>query len=269
MSAPFLSDIDWSCPWLAPLLPAAKLILRSANWRQALNDGAASLQNHRGLPIRFVPQAELPAKTSYEAFISDTGRVPTRDNLHDFFNALIWLTFPKVKAQLNALQAAEIAKTTIVASGVSPHRPGRGKVRDAATIFDENAAFVITCDTGLVEALRNHEWRHVFIVKREMFLHACEVRLFGHALLEKLASPYKAITAHAWVIIADRCFYAMTPEEKQSWLDIQIARQLTDGLFISSFTPLPVMGVPGWCGHQDVVFYDDITVFRPKRSTMR
>ena len=33
------------------------------------------------------------------------------------------------------------------------------------------------------------------------------------------------------------------------------------------FTPLPVLGVPGWWpANQDPAFYDDATVFRPPRS---
>ena len=39
------------------------------------------------------------------------GRVETRpDNLHDFFNALIWLAFPRSKARINAMHAAEIPR---------------------------------------------------------------------------------------------------------------------------------------------------------------
>ena len=103
----------------------------------ALNAHAASLGlvNHAGLPLRFVPQAALPAGVAYEAHIGATGCVPTRDNLHDFFNGLVWQTFPLIKRALNALQAAQIA-----AAGVARVR---GPARDAATIFDENAALLV------------------------------------------------------------------------------------------------------------------------------
>ncbi|OGB20404.1 MAG: hypothetical protein A3I66_18245 [Burkholderiales bacterium RIFCSPLOWO2_02_FULL_57_36] len=266
MSAPFLRSIDWERPWLTPLRPIAHTILQSENWRQALNTAAASLQNHRGLPIRFVPQADLPPKISYEAFISDTGQVPTRDNLHDFFNALMWLTFPKTKAQLNALQAAEITKTAMAPIDIPSDGLRRGKIRDAATIFDENAALIITRDPKLVAALRNHEWHHLFITGREAFLHDCEVWLFGHALVEKLVSPYKAITAHARVIAAGNEFFVMRPKDKQAWIDEQGRRELLLGLSTADFLPLPVLGVPGWFENQDYAFYGDTNVFRPKRD---
>jgi hypothetical protein len=258
MTARFIDQIDWRRPWLSVLQPTAAPILRAADWRHAANAAAASqdLRNHRGLPLRFVAQSDLPAGTAYEAFISSTGNVPTRDNLHDFFNALMWLAFPAIKTQLNALQAMELDKSATAI---------RGKLRDGATIFDENAALLVTSDRGLVTALRNHEWREVFITRRAMFGPECEVCLFGHALLEKLVSPYKAITAHTWILIEDHAFFNMRPADRRTWLDVTIATQLAAGLSTSDFTPLPVLGVPGWWDSQDNAFYEDAAVFRQKR----
>ena len=42
-------------------------------------------------PLRFVDQDELPAGTAYEAFIARTGRVPTRNNMHDLYNGMALL----------------------------------------------------------------------------------------------------------------------------------------------------------------------------------
>ena len=112
MPAAFLEQIDWRQPWLASVLPAASLLLRAAHWRDGLNALARDrgLKNHRSIPLKFVPQSDLPADVAYETFISVSGSVPTRDNLHDFFNALVWLSYPRIKVQLNALQAAEIVR---------------------------------------------------------------------------------------------------------------------------------------------------------------
>lgn len=109
--ATWLDEIDWRRLWLGPVLLAARPILQSSNWRQALNWAAAEkeLRNYRSMHVHFVPQADLPFDAAYEAFISATGGEPTRDNLDDFFIALVWLSFPKFKAQLNALQVAELA----------------------------------------------------------------------------------------------------------------------------------------------------------------
>lgn len=268
MGADFLNGIDWQRPWLMPLLPQAQHILQSSDWRAALNDAAASLKNHRGLPIQFVPQSDLPPKIPYEAFISDTGQVPTRDNLHDFFNAIVWLTYPKIKAKLNALQATEISKATNVKADDSPNRSRRGKLRDAATIFDESAALLIVRDTELIDMLRDHRWEDVFMTKRAAFGRDCEVRLFGHALMEKLVSPYKAITAHARAVTEGGEFFSLEQEEeKRAWIDAKLDCGLHKGLATSDFMPLPILGVPGWCEGQDDAFYDDTKVFRPKRRS--
>ncbi len=224
-----------------------------------------NLSNHRGLPLRFVEQAVLPEGTAYEAFISATGKVPTRDNLHDFFNALVWLSFPNIKRQLNALQAVQIERTGIGKS--------RGPARDAATIFDENCALLVASSTAqgtaLIEAIRGHQWHSAFIDQRSTFGRHAEVWLFGHALMEKLVTPYKSITAHTWVVTAPDDFFQMTHDLRREWLDGQVANVLAasgPSLSTAAFMPLPVLGVPVWWHPQDRQFYDDATVFRPKSS---
>nr|WP_155470848.1 DUF3025 domain-containing protein [Pseudoduganella buxea] len=225
---------------------------------------ALGLVNHQGLPLRFVPQSALPDGVAYEEFIGATGGVPTRENLHDFFNGLVWLTFPLVKRQLNALQAGRIARDGIGKS--------RGPARDAATIFDENAALLVVREGGegaaLVDALRSHRWREAFVQRAGMFGADAEVWLFGHALMEKLVAPYKAITAHTRIVVAADTYFTLPREERQAWIDAHVAHQLAqEELCNADFTPLPVLGIPGWWAQQDDAFYDDTTVFRPRRNT--
>ena len=60
----------------------------------------------------------------------------------------------------------------------------------------------------------------------------------------------------------------LAPGEQRAWLDAHVADELArDGLTTAGFTPLPVLGVPGWWPGQDRDFYLDTTVFRPKRQT--
>ncbi|MFC0254092.1 DUF3025 domain-containing protein [Massilia consociata] len=261
-----LSQIDWSRPWYDAVRPAfARLGLDGEAFIDAFNRNAEALalRNHRGLPLRFVPQAALPEGTAYEEFIGATGNVPTRDNLHDFFNGLVWQTFPLIKRQLNALQAAQIAQAGIGKS--------RGAARDAATIFDENAALLVVRagEPGrtLVDALRAHDWLAALFEKRAMYGPDVQVWLFGHALMEKLVAPRKAITAHTRVIVAGDDYFALGHDAQRAWIDAQVAAQLADqALHTSGFTPLPMLGVPGWWPGQDRDFYLDTTVFRPKRK---
>lgn len=268
MRLAFLDLVEWHRPWLAPLLPAAAPILAAPDWRAALNAQAQSLGlcNHRNLPIQFVPQAALPPGVAYEAHISATGCVPTRGNLHDFFNALVWLTFPRIKRQLNALQAAEIARQATSGTDASAQAP-RGKVRDAATIFDENAALLLCAEDEWIAGLRAHRWRDVLWEQRGAFGQSVDICLFGHALVEKLVTPYKAITAHAWIVPAAPEIVALPLLERQRWIDAAVAQQLATGLSTAAFTPLPVLGIPGWWAGQGADFYADEMVFRPKRRS--
>jgi hypothetical protein len=261
MNPSVFATIDWDRPWLLPVRNLGMSVLHGGRpWRHELNELAEKhgLCNHRGLPLRFVPQADLPGDTAYETYISNTGGVPTRDNLHDFFNALIWFYFPDIKRQLNRLQADEIARHLGV-----PIR--RGVARDVATIFDENAAIFVTADSSLVDALREHQWKELFVDRRSEFQTVCEVRLFGHALIEKLVTPFKAITAHAWPVIVDCQYFSWDEEKRRQWLDHTISPSLQSDITMRAYSPLPVLGLPGWHEHQDDNFYGDVTVFRPKR----
>ncbi len=199
--------------------------------------------------IRFVPQSALSPGTAYEQFIFDTGTVPTRDNLHDFFNGLVWLRFPQAKRRLNQLQAQAIA-----AQGVGAVR---GPLRDAITVFDENGA-VLLAPAALHQALQVRDWQRLFITLRPLWREARLV-LFGHALLEKLVHPRKPITAHVY----------RPPDAIESVADVDawLAQSLDAGhLATKPFNPLPVLGVPGWWpGNADVCFYDDPVVFRRAR----
>ncbi|GAB2878722.1 hypothetical protein GCM10027046_03160 [Uliginosibacterium flavum] len=267
MSLPFFEAVDWPRPWYASVAQAAERLQGAADDLTALNQQARTLalHNHRGLPLSFVTQAALPMGTAYEVFISATGRVPTRANLHDFFNALVWLSFPRLKAQLNAMQAAQIER-----AGVGQIR---GATRDAVTIFDENAALLVLREGApgheMAEALRNHEWQQVFLEQRSRFAAHAEVWLFGHALMEKLVTPYKAITAHTWVVSAPDAFFDLPHVARRAWLDEAVAHDLAarDPVDFNTrcFTPMPVSGVPDWWAGQGADFYADASVFRPKR----
>jgi hypothetical protein len=85
---------------------------------------------------------------------------------------------------------------------------------------------------------------------------SAEVVIFGHALLEKLVSPRKAMTAHV--------FCPASPLATSLDLDQQVSAQLrADYLQAKPYAPLPVLGIPGWClDNNNALFYDDESVFR-------
>ena len=239
--------IDWSKPWVQPIRRWGAHV--EAGWRSGLP--VADALNHAWeLPIRFVPQSALPQGTAYEQFIHTTGTVPTRDNLHDFFNGLVWLRFPLTKRRLNQLQAQAIA-----ADGV---QAVRGPLRDALTVFDENGA-VLQAPEALWDALRARDWQRLFIDLRPLWGQARLV-LFGHALLEKLVSPRKPMVAHV--------YQAPIAIKSIANLDAWLAQAVQPQLWAAKpFAPLPVLGVPGWWAANEAPgFYADAQVFRPPRA---
>ncbi|MES2608829.1 MAG: DUF3025 domain-containing protein [Pseudomonadota bacterium] len=209
-----------------------------------------ALQSAQATPVQFAPQCDLPEGTAYEQHIFDTRRVPTRNNLHDFFNGLVWLHFPRAKRQLNALQAGSIAAHGIGAV--------RGPLRDGLTVFDENGALLDAPDP-IWQALQARDWTRLFVDLRPLW-HEARLLLFGHALLEKLVAPRKPIVAHV--------YRAQCAMDSVATTDAWLAQQIEPGRWSAKpFTPLPVLGVPGWWpANEDPQFYADPQVFRPPRT---
>jgi hypothetical protein len=119
----------------------------------------------------------------------------------------------------------------------------------------------------VVAALRAHRWGEALHQRRAAFGRDVQPWLFGHALMEKLAAPRKAITAHTRVVVAGDDYFALDDDARRAWIDSTVAASLeTEALATACFTPLPVLGVPGWWEGQDEAFYADTTVFRPKRA---
>ena len=249
-----LEAIDWTQAWLAPWRilgqQGANWVDESASCAEALNQLAKSSGFDA---VCFVDQSMLAQGQAYEAFIYSTKQVPTRNGLHDYFNGLCWLHFPQTKLQLNRLQAEQIAL-----QGVAPVR---GLVRDALTVFDENAALIQAPD-AIWNALHNKNWTELFGNLRPVWSQV-KLILFGHALLEKLVQPRKAITAHVYRVPQG----LVGVQELDNWLAADLS---APKLAHKPFAHLPVLGVPGWCEeNQNTIFYDDENVFRlPKNRKL-
>jgi hypothetical protein len=245
--------IDWSAPWLQAWRalgePLGLKVAQGMPVFQACNGALTEIQSGKvtpACPVRFVAQSALPEGQAYEQFIHDTCSVPTRDGLHDFFNALCWMHFPLAKKQLNQLQAASIQ-----AQGVGAVR---GPVRDAVTVFDENACLIQLPDV-IWDALKARQWQTACVTHQALWQDV-HIQIVGHAALEKLVKPYKAITVHLW-----RVPMGVPIAEWDAWLaqDLQ-----PEKLAQKPFLPTPVLGIPGWWPeNQNPAFYADAQVFRP------
>ena len=234
-------------PWRGVGEAATRSMAAGQSQAAALNQVASLLPD---FPVRFVRQSELPEAVAYEQHIFDTGCVPTREGLHDFFNGLAWLQFPLIKKRLNQLHVAQIAQTGI--------QPVRGPARDGLTLFDENAA-VLQAPDELWDALAAKDWQSLFGTLRPLWQEA-SLLLFGHALLEKLVQPRKGITAHVYRASVAR----QTAAELDAWLAQDLS---AEKLATKPFAHLPVLGVPNWWqANEDPQFYADNGVFRLPRS---
>ena len=203
-----------------------------------------------GKPVHFVPPRKKD--TYYEIRVYESGEVETRpDNWHDYFNALAWLAFPRAKARINAMHAAEMPN-----EGVR-----RGPLRDLLTIFDEGGAIVHCDDPDLISLLEAFRWKELFWENRARVLEGMRVVVLGHAVLEKALEPWPGITCKAIVVP----YAADTDRAACDWL-AERARSDSPRLL----APLPVFGYPGWHPLSgQPTFYDDARYFRPLRPALQ
>jgi hypothetical protein len=233
-------------PWLEQLPDPLHASLEELN-RVAL---AAGIRNDRGKPLRFVPPEAAPAGYGdYELRAYETGCVATRaGSLHDLFNALAWLAFPRTKAVLNALHAREI-----------PREAGRrGRFRDLLTIVDEGGAIVACDDPELARLVAELRWKELFWEHRARVLEGMRVLVLGHAVLERALDPWPAIACKAIFVPA-----AGNPDAHAA----EFLAALGSDAVPRDLPPLPVFGYPGWHpGTRDAGFYDDARCFRSSRA---
>ena len=211
-----------------------------------LNSAAAGICTQSGRQIEFVPPTT--ARGPYELRVHDTGRIETRpDNLHDWFNALCWLAFPRTKARINAMHAAAI-----------PHEKGqRGRLRDLLTIFDEGGALIVSADAELIELVREHQWKELFWRHRKRLDQAMRCVVLGHAVLEQALKPWPGITCKAIFASPN----ADLDTQAATWLS-----GLSSEATPRDLAPLPVFGYPGWADNARPEFYDDERYFRTPKA---
>jgi Protein of unknown function (DUF3025) len=248
------STLDWTRPWYAPWRPWGEPVTVALAHGLPLHEAL----NAQGLaPVTFVPQSALPSGVAYETFIYTTRQCPVRTGLHDFFNGLCWMRFAALKLQLNCWQAQAITAAITTAISGAP----RGPVRDAITVFDENAAF-LDAPAALWQALQAKDWQALFITHRALWDEA-RITLFGHALLEKLAKPRKGMVAHVFKpfdAIKNITENLYRNCEERDFLPLNFSPEI---LATKPFAPLPVLGVPGWWAqNEEPGFYGDARVFR-------
>lgn len=222
---------------------------------------AAGTTTSRGVPLNFVPPRDRTDRERryYELRIAESGEVETRvENWHDLFNALVWITFPRSKAMINAQHAA------ILEEGGEAEARHRGPARDALTVFDEGGVIVATSDRSIRQLIVDFEWKELFWRRRDALEAGARFFAFGHALYEKGLDPYLGMVAKT--VFVD--FIADTAAA-----DRLLAAHFSDRSRFPSpkaMAPMPVLGIPGWHPHtSSEAFYDDAKHFRGKSAPQR
>lgn len=202
----------------------------------------------RGVRARFKPPANTSA-VGYEMTINATGEIPTRDNNHDFFNALQWIAFPQTKAAINAGHLKHMTSASTV----------RPVERDVLTMIDESGVIVASADPSLLDLVHEFRWHALFVERRADVMAHMRFALLGHGLMEKALAPFIGLTGKAILLnIGD-----------DEPLDAAAARWIGDVNHLANarmLAPLPLLGIPGWDARNVAAeFYDNREYFRAGR----
>jgi hypothetical protein len=222
-----------------------------------------------GHRLCFVEQSvgKLAFEAQYEPRCYLTGEVQTRtDNWHDFLNALVWMTFPKAKAAINARHYQSLTSLVMAADTSSE----RGAVRDVNTLLDESGVIVAYADADLAGLLRDFQWKELFWRRREQVKTRMGFYLFGHGLYEKALHPYIGMTGQGVLLAVEPAFFTWPQAQQLLHLDTLLADYLLDAEHCRStreLSPVPLLGVPGWSGDSECEsYYDNTHYFRKGRA---
>ncbi|HEU4412144.1 MAG TPA: DUF3025 domain-containing protein [Polyangiaceae bacterium] len=212
--APFRSYADWP-----PL--------------DAWNAHAGGLRSAGGAAIRFVAQPPRRRGVApdvanlYDERIFTKGEVPSRAaTWHDFFNMLVWASFPATKCAINARQRRALRAWVDPAARRLPS--ARTREQDALAMIDEGGALIASrgplAADDVPAAVARGEAR---------------VLLLGHAVYEHLVVSSGAVRAFPWVVETDAPFDDVDALRRD--VDARLARALAEApLDLRASRGLPV-----------------------------
>lgn len=221
------------------------------------------LVNYLGKKLNFIVQGRKSNNFSeqYEPRIYERGEIQTREeNWHDFFNALVWFTFPNIKAILNALQYQELTKR---------QNSQRSSLENMLTLFDENGVVVISSDPVLLKLIKNFSWSELFWQRREEVMTKMQFYIVGHSLYEKALNPYVGMTGSSILLLVETDFLEKNLSSQLQEIDLRISDLLKSQKITSpqELQPLPILGIPGWNKENEVeTYYQNKNYFRERRN---
>jgi len=176
-------------------------------------------------------------------------------NWHDFFNAMVWLSFPGTKSTLNQLHYQQAV--------TRPKGSNRTALENRITQFDECGAILISNNEALLELIKNHQWEAFFIDNKELLRENFRCVVFGHAIFEKALNPYPGMTCHC-ISLYDNELLLHAKNHQYELLDQRVADiwQNTANKQLLKLKPFPILGMPGYWPVQDADFYQNKSYFR-------
>ena len=234
------------------------------DFNHLLSISAGPLQSGNSKNLKFIKQSLKPATLdqSYEIRIHQSGEILTRqNNWHDFFQVMIWCTYPQTKKLINAMHFSAIMER----SNKKDFSSIRSPIENTLTLFDECGAVIVSSNPEYFEMIKNHQWKKLFVTSRNAFNHEIKCFIFGHAMLEKALNPYSGMTVHSILIKVDNSFFSKKDTDQRNKIDeiaCQYFRKNKQPL-TKNLQPFPVLGVPEWHPLNNAEeYYNDETYFR-------
>ncbi len=190
------------------------------------------------------------------------GEVQTRScHWHDFFNMLIWCTFPKIKARLNQLQFQELARRKDCKQ--------RSPLENFLTLLDENGIIIISSNNFLLQLIRDMQWKQLFWQHRCLLAQQLKCFVIGHSTHEKLLQPYIGMVSHGLLFSVEEDFFKRSSSEQIDHIEQEFLQLDLETMTSRSLFPIPILGFPNWCeAAQSEQFYDNQAYFRMGRRAV-
>jgi len=179
------------------------------------------------------------------------------ENWHDFFNAMVWMSFPETKKTLNSLHFKAASNRDVGTN--------RSTLENRITQFDECGAIIISNNKILLELIQKHQWKELFLEHKESFENDIKCVVFGHAIFEKALAPYIGMTCHC-ILVEDKKLLKDIQEYSYANLDQYLARLWKHEIATSTprFNAFPILGIPDYWSDQSTKFYSNENYFREK-----
>lgn len=195
---------------------------------------------------------------NYEASIYLRGELRTRDNnWHDFFNLMMWYTFPNIKAVINKWQYKKLSARDI-------HAP-RSHAENLLTQLDEGGIIIVSSNSHLINLIKHYDWKTLFWQHQSSLKTQMDFCLIGHAIYEKLLNPWVGISCPALLFEVPPSYFHLHIAKRAAYLDDLAATYLDNDtwhVYCPKLRSTPILGIPGWYAPNiEEAFYDNKKYF--------